>query len=538
MFLSNLAAVSLISLIGTSSFIAGTLILQDDKTRRAGLMSELSLECNTCHESTPLSTSKSVTQRGTSYDINRRAVYHAIETGSGYEGLSAFCSIMNMPCLTKAAYYKQVENILEALENEANEEMRNAGERLRQHILDENPEKDERDILDAAVSFDGTWAKRGFTSLTGVVFAISVDTGEVLDYHVLSKSCLKCTLKKKKCSDEEFEEWLLEHECDINFAGSSPAMESEGASVLWGRSIDHHNLRYKWMVCDGDSKAFNSVEHVYGETKVEKLDCVGHVQKRMGKHLLNLKSRTKGKLADGQPIGGRGRLTEGKIKQLQKYYGLAIRQNTLKTSNPTRRDVDVAVYSMKKNIIAILHHCVKSDSAKQHRFCPPGESSWCRWRQDEATGTSTYKDHDCLPEVFLEVLRPTFMTLSDEKLLERCVLGTTQNPNECVNSMVWVRCPKHKHHGVKVVRCAVASAVCHFHSGAKSRLRVMERLSIPGGSSTRLASTAKDNKRKRKSDLQASTKEKKRRQGEQLLRTRREEALREAEGVTYEAGGF
>ena len=118
MFLSNLTAVSLISPIGNSSFIAGTLILQDDKTRRAGLMSELSLECNTCHESSPLSTSKSVTQRGTSYDINRRAVYHAIETGSGYEGLAAFCSIMNMPCLTKAAYYKQVENILEALENE------------------------------------------------------------------------------------------------------------------------------------------------------------------------------------------------------------------------------------------------------------------------------------------------------------------------------------------------------------------------------------------------------------------------------------
>ena len=41
---------------------------------------------------------------------------------------------MNMPCLTKAAYYKQVENILEALENEANEEIRNAGERLRQDI--------------------------------------------------------------------------------------------------------------------------------------------------------------------------------------------------------------------------------------------------------------------------------------------------------------------------------------------------------------------------------------------------------------------
>lgn len=49
------------------------------------------------------------------------------------------------------------------------------------------------DVVDAAVSFDGTWAKRGFTSLTGVVFVLSVDTGEVLDYHVLSKSCQTCT---------------------------------------------------------------------------------------------------------------------------------------------------------------------------------------------------------------------------------------------------------------------------------------------------------------------------------------------------------
>ena len=57
--------------------------------------------------------------------------------------------------------------------------------------------------------------------------------------------------------------------------------------------------RYKWMVSDGDSKAFSSVENVYGEIKVEKLDCVGHVQKRMEKHLLNLTARTKEKLADG-----------------------------------------------------------------------------------------------------------------------------------------------------------------------------------------------------------------------------------------------
>ena len=372
-----------------------------------------------------------------------------------------------------------------------------------------------------------------------------MDTGEVLDYHVLSKACLKCDRKRKACEgdDEIFEEWRREHEasgeCDINFRGSSPAMEAEGAAVLWNRSLERHSIRYKWMVSDGDSKAFDTVENVYDDCKVIKLDCVGHFQKRMGKHLLNLKARTKGKLEDGKPIGGRGRLTESKIKQLQKYYDLAIRQNTLSKSNPSDREVDMSVYAMKKNIVAILNHSVVlTDAAKQHRFCPLGESFWCKWQQDFATGTSTYKADDCLPEVFLEILKPTFMTLSDTKLLERCVRGTTQNPNECMNSMVWVRCPKHKHHGAKVVRCAAASAVCHFHRGAESRKIIMEKLCIPGGTHTSHAFGLKDRKRLQKADIQATEKEKKRRQGIQLLRTRREEALREIEGVTYEAGGF
>ena len=75
------------------------------------------------------------------------------------------------------------------------------------------------------------------------------------------------------------------------------------------------------MVSDGDSKAFNAVERTYGDNcKVIKLDCVGHVQKRMDKHLLNLKVRTKGKLADGKHIRGRGRLSDQKIKQIQRYH--------------------------------------------------------------------------------------------------------------------------------------------------------------------------------------------------------------------------
>ena len=280
-------------------------------------MPELCAQCSSCLEESPLETSFLVTKRGKSVDVNRRIVYHSMETSGGYESLASFCSIMNMPCLSKPAYYQHVETILDALELEAQEDMRAAGQRLRVHILKETGEDNATcdTAVDAAVTFDGTWAKRGFTSLTGVVFALSVDTGEVLDYHVLSKSCQKCTLKRGRCnSDEEFQEWRMEHiasnECHINFHGSSPAMETEGAKVLWNRSLERHNIRYNW-ISDGDSKAFNAVEHTYGDNcKVIKLDCVGHVQKRMEKHLLNLKARTKGKLADGKPTGGHGRLSD------------------------------------------------------------------------------------------------------------------------------------------------------------------------------------------------------------------------------------
>ena len=67
---------------------------------------------------------------------------------------------------------------------------------------------------------------------------------------------------------------------------------------------------------------------------------------------------------------------------------------------------------------------------------------------------------------FLDVLRPIYTNLSESKLLRRCVYGATQNPNECMNALVGIRCPKHKHHGAKAVRCVAVSAVCQFHCGA------------------------------------------------------------------------
>ena len=65
----------------------------------------------------------------------------------------------------------------------------------------------------------------------------------------------------------------------------------------------------------------------------------------------------------------------------------------------------------------------------------------------------------------------------------------------------------------------------------------MKRLSIDAAVHTKEA-WKKDKQRMKKSDRQATEKEKRKRQGIKFLRTQREEGLRDAEGVTYEAEAF
>jgi hypothetical protein len=155
-----------------------------------------------------------------------------------------------------------------------------------------------------------------------------------------------------------------------------------------------------------------------------------------------------------------------------------------------------------------------------------------------ATETSIYKGNECLPSVFLKVLKPVFTTLNETELLKRCVLGAIQNINESLNGLVWSRCHKRKHHGAKTVQCAVASGVIQLNCGGTNRAKIMAELSIPGDTLTKKASTVKNRKHVSQADLRATAKEKKMRQGENLFRTGREEALKDAEGTTYEASAF
>lgn len=71
---------------------------------------------------------------------------------------------------------------------------------------------------DVFACFDGSWQKRGHTSLNGVVTVTSFDTGKVLDFECLSKFCISCVNTTKVQKQTEHKESDL---CSSNYDGSS-----------------------------------------------------------------------------------------------------------------------------------------------------------------------------------------------------------------------------------------------------------------------------------------------------------------------------
>ncbi|GFV53146.1 uncharacterized protein TNCV_1217791 [Trichonephila clavipes] len=62
--------------------------------------------------------------------------------------------------------------------------------------------------------------------------------------------------------------------------GSASCMETVGVYLIFERSENHRKLQYTDYYCDGDSKAYESVKNMYAPSTVNKLECIGHVQKR------------------------------------------------------------------------------------------------------------------------------------------------------------------------------------------------------------------------------------------------------------------
>lgn len=204
--------------------------------------------------------------------------------------------------------------------------------------------------------------------------------------------------------------------------------------------------------------------------QVEKHDCVGHVQKRMGSRLRKKKKEGcyNASMKKRISLGGKGRLTEAVIDSLQNYYGKAIRGNV--------HDVN----KMNKAVWAIYYHTISTDSKPQHSYCPTGTESWCKYNQEAVKGKeSEYRHKHPLP-----MDAAVFKDLADPKLLERCLLGATHNQNEALHHLIWGLCSKAEFHSKETVQLCTAMAVSLWNRGGDSVLETMKNMDIEPGAFT------------------------------------------------------
>ena len=86
--------------------------------------------------------------------------------------------------------------------------------------------------------------------------------------------------------------------------------------------------------------------------------------------------------------------------------------------------------------------------------------------------------HTNIPADFVPFVKPIFSDLCKEELLQKCLLGATQNRNESINVLIWSRAPETEFCGAVTVHIATNNAVIVFNNGSHALTGVMEKLSV------------------------------------------------------------
>ncbi|GFV97955.1 uncharacterized protein TNCV_5069951 [Trichonephila clavipes] len=284
--------------------------------------------------------------------LNTLLVFGLRLIGRGFTTGKKLLCTLNLPCISKNTFRAHELKLLEAVQLCSEENMKAASKKV------QNLKKS----TTCVASVDGSWQRRGHMSLNGCVSVISIDTGKILHLEVMTQYCKMCELNVKR-----------EHVCS-NYKGSSGNMEAVGAFRIFERSLIKQDLQYTEYYGDGDSKGFLQVKDIYDENSVTKLECIGHIQKRVGSRLRKLKKNTK-------VLGGKGKLTDKFIDKLQNYYGIAIRSN-------------VGCHKkMQSAVIAAFFHCCCSNQNPMHGQCPTGKDSWCKYKQALSDGKELIQRH-------------------------------------------------------------------------------------------------------------------------------------------------
>ncbi|GFX31754.1 uncharacterized protein TNCV_170871 [Trichonephila clavipes] len=416
--------------------------------------------------------------------------------GQGLESLKTFCAVMSLPNPVEQKSYDVINNkLLRVMKEVAEESMKRAA-------VEENSSSPDNLLT---VSGDGTWKTRGHSSLIGVCTVIGAVTGKVLDREVLSSFCKGCDSYKGVKFGIKYNKWQRVHKisCRKNYSGSAGTMEVDGMLRIFNRSEKLRNLKYSNYIGDGDTKTFNALSEnkPYGDDHlIQKIECVGHVQKRMGTRLRKLKLvYSKKKLSDGKTIGGKGRLTDSLIDKLAHYYALMMKRCT--------------------GFVPQIQIHGKYNAAINNNL-------------------QNYQHKPSVAKAVRDVIKPVFADLSHPALLKKCLGGKTQNPNESLNSLIWKFCPKTIGSSLQTAEIAANLATSVFNDGNQILITILEKFGLKINRNVCVSLAERDNRRiftSRQRRLESSFEA---RRAKKIKKSKEIELFQEQEGISYDPGAF
>ncbi|XP_068987314.1 uncharacterized protein [Bombus flavifrons] len=438
-------------------------------TKKEGLGFNIKVSCESCKQITNVPSSARINSG--IFEVNYRFVFVMRILGLGLDGCEKFCGLMDLSSrfLSTPTYNDYMKKMCSTVKETANRFFLSA---IKEEKAATAEEKKTEDADELTVSGDGTWKKRGFSFLFGVTSLIGYFTGKVLDIFVKSSYCHECKTWEHKLNSAEYEEWHEAHvsggKCLTNHISATGNMAVEAVKTMFQRSVQN-GVRYRNYIGDGDSEVNSELVNSkpYGDDfAIVKKECVGHVEKRMGTRLREIKMERKS-------LSGKGKLTAKIIDKLTVYYGLAIRRHSDSIEN------------MKNAIWATFFHYSSTDENPQHKKCPSDADSWCEWQKAAAANAldSFKHTYSALPVDVLNAIKPIYEDLSKDALLERCVGGFTQNNNESLNQLIWEISPKHSSEASVIVEIAAYVAASVFNEGPFALLTFMQDMGISSGSS-------------------------------------------------------
>ena len=194
--------------------------------------------------------------------------------------------------------------------------------------------------------------------------------------------------------------------------------------------------------------------------------------------------------------------------------------------------------AMQRAVMAMFYHSISTDELPTHMMCPGGDKSWCKFNRAIAKGEPPPKHNPTILRNLARIVRKVILDLSSDALMERCVLGATQNQNESFNSLIWRRYVKTELCSLDVVEISVSLAVITFNSGQEILKGLFDKLKYRYTPTLAHFLIKSDDRRIWLASYRGKELLKKRRQQLRLDSVSLAEEQREAEGETYGSGRF